>query len=77
MSFNYRFLLLFALLFATFSEAEELGDVLRDAYNFFPDIKKAKRDLENAKRTFRLQKLIFFPLGLFIVSRKKYKSKFS
>ena len=65
MSFNYRFLLLFALLFATFSEAEELGDVLRDAYNFFPDIKKSKRDLENAKKDLQIAKTDFLPLWTF------------
>ena len=39
---SHKFLLLFILLFTSFSEAEELGDVLRDAYNYFPDIKKSR-----------------------------------
>ena len=42
---SHKFLLLFILLFTSFSEAEELGEVLRDAYNYFPDIKKSKKDL--------------------------------
>ena len=37
---SHKLLLLFLMLFTTFSEAEELSDVLRDAYNYFPDIKK-------------------------------------
>ena len=31
-----------------FINAEELRDVLRDAYNYYPDVKKSKKDLEKA-----------------------------
>ena len=34
----------------SFSNAEDLKTVLRDAYNFFPDIKKSQSDLKNAKK---------------------------
>ena len=54
---SHKLLLLFLMLFTTFSEAEELSDVLRDAYNYFPDIKKSKKDLENAKRDLQISKV--------------------
>ena len=49
------------MLLLVFQEAEELGDVLRDAYNYFPDIKKSKKDLENAKRDLQISKTDFLP----------------
>ena len=58
---SHKFLLLFILLFTSFSDAEELSDVLRDAYNYFPDIKKSKKDLENAKRDLQISKTDFLP----------------
>ena len=58
---SHKLLLLFLMLFTTFSEAEELSDVLRDAYNYFPDIKKSKKDLENAKRDLQISKTDFLP----------------
>ena len=58
---SHKLLLLFLMLFTTFSEAEELSDVLRDAYNYFPDVKKSKKDLENAKRDLQISKTDFLP----------------
>ena len=58
---SHKLLLLFLLLFSTFSKAEELSDVLRDAYNYFPDIKKSKKDLENARKDLQISKTDFLP----------------
>ena len=56
-----RFLLFF-LLISEFSSlgAEDLKSVLKDAYNFFPDIKKVKLNLKTQKKIYKFQKLIFY-----------------
>jgi TolC family type I secretion outer membrane protein len=70
-----KFLLLFLLLFSNFSKAEELSDVLRDAYNYFPDIKKSKQELENAKRDLQISKTDFLPSLEFSSSQGKNVSR--
>ena len=62
MSLIFRLALLFLFTVApSISFTEDLNDVLRDAYNFFPDIKKSKRDLENAKKDLQISKTDFLP----------------
>ncbi len=72
---SHKLLLLFLLLFSTFSKAEELKDVLRDAYNYFPDIKKSKQELENAKRDLQISKTDFLPSLEFSSSQGKNVSR--
>ena len=70
-----KLLLLFLLLFSTFSKAEELKDVLRDAYNYFPDIKKSKQELKNAKRDLQISKTDFLRSLEFSSSQGKNVSR--
>ena len=72
---SHKLLLLFLLLFSTFSKAEELKDVLRDAYNYFPDIKKSKQELKNAKRDLQISKTDFLPSLEFSSSQGKNVSR--
>ena len=55
MRFFSKFYILLFLFFPFFINAEELRDVLRDAYNYYPDVKKSKKDLENARKDRELQ----------------------
>ena len=43
MRFFSKFYILLFLFFPFFINAEELRDVLRDAYNYYPDVKKSKK----------------------------------
>jgi len=56
-------------------KAENLRDVLKDAYNFFPDIKKSESDLENAKKDVTISKTDFLPSIDFSASQGKNISK--
>ena len=58
--FRLTFLFFFTVI-PSISYTEDLKDVLRDAYNFFPDIKKSKKDLENAKKDLQISKTDFLP----------------
>ena len=42
--------------------SEDLSDVLKDAYNFFPDIKKVKKTLKTQRKICRYPKLTFYLL---------------
>ncbi len=59
----------------SFSNAEDLKTVLRDAYNFFPDIKKSQSDLENAKKDLQISKTDFLPSIEFSASQGRNISK--
>ena len=61
MSLISKIVFLFIFISPYFTFAENLQDVLKDAYNFFPDIKKSKRDLENAKKDLQISKTDFLP----------------
>ena len=51
-------IVLFFLIISEFSilKAEDLKNVLRDAYNFFPDIKKSQVDFQNARKDLQISK---------------------
>ena len=55
--------------------SEDLSDVLKDAYNFFPDIKKVKKDLENSKKDLQISKTDFLPSLDFSTSQGRNISK--
>ena len=57
----------------TFSET--LGEVLKDAYNFYPDIKKSKAELKNAKKDLDISKTDFLPSIDFSASHGRDLSK--
>ena len=72
---------LLALIFILFNavannaNSENLEDVLKDAYNFFPDIKKSESDLENARKDVTISKTDFLPSIDFSASQGKNISK--
>ena len=59
----------------SFSNAEDLKTVLRDAYNFFPDIKKSQSDLKNARKDLQISKTDFLPSIEFSASQGRNISK--
>ena len=71
-----RFLLFF-LLISEFSSlgAEDLKSVLKDAYNFFPDIKKSQTEFENSKKDLQISKTDFLPSIEFSASQARNLSK--
>ena len=71
-----KFLIFTYLLFSfSISNAEDLKTVLRDAYNFFPDIKKSQSELENAKKDLQISKTDFLPSIEFSASQGRNLSK--
>ena len=59
-----RFTKLFFFLFLIFPQlvnSEELKDVLRDAYEFYPDIQKSKTELSISKKDLKISKTDFLP----------------
>ncbi len=56
-----KILLLIFLINPVVVLSEELRDVLKDAYDYFPDIQKSKKDLENAKRDLQISRTDFLP----------------
>ena len=75
---NIALLALIFILFnavTNFANSENLEDVLKDAYNFFPDIKKSESDLENARKDVTISKTDFLPSIDFSASQGKNISK--
>jgi len=71
-----KFFIFTYLLFSfSISNAEDLKTVLRDAYNFFPDIKKSQSELENAKKDLQISKTDFLPSIEFSASQGRNLSK--
>ena len=70
-------LILFFLIIFEFGvlKAEDLKDVLRDAYNFFPDIEKSKVDFQNARKDLQISKTDFLPSLEFSASQGRNLSK--
>ena len=61
MKINYLFIYLVLLFCPFFSHSEELGDVLRDAFNFYPDIDKSKTELKISEKDLTISKTDFLP----------------
>ncbi len=66
---------LIILLFPIFLNAEELRDVLKDAYNFYPDIAKSKTELKISENDLRISKTDFLPSIDFSASQGRQISK--
>ena len=59
---QFKLILSFLIIFEfSILKAEDLKDVLRDAYNFFPDIKKSKVDFRMPEKIYKFLKQTFFP----------------
>ena len=56
-------------------KAEDLKSVLKDAYIFFPDIKKSQVDFQNAKKDLQISKTDFLPSLEFSASQGRNLSK--
>ena len=56
-------------------KAEDLKSVLKDAYNFFPDIKKSQTDFENSRKDLQISKTDFLPSIEFSASQGRNLSK--
>ena len=69
------FLLIIVLLFPFFLNAEELKDVLRDAFKFYPDIVKSKTELKISENDLRISKTDFLPSVDFSASQGRQISK--
>lgn len=70
-----QFFFVIIFVFPIISFGEELSQVLRDAYNFFPDIEKSNKDLDNAKKDLQISKTDFLPSVDFSSSRGRNVSK--
>ena len=57
------------------SLSEELSDVLYDAYNYYPDIAKSKKELQISEKDLKISKTDFLPSVDFSASRGKDISK--
>ena len=58
-----------------YSFSEELSDVLYDAYKYFPDIAKSKKELQISEKDLKISKTDFLPSVDFSASRGKDISK--
>ena len=56
-------------------KGEDLKSVLKDAYTFFPDIKKSQVDFQNAKKDLQISKTDFLPSLEFSASQGRNLSK--
>ena len=56
-------------------KGEDLKSVLKDAYTFFPDIKKSQADFQNAKKDLQISKTDFLPSLDFSASQGRNLSK--
>lgn len=63
------------ILFPIFINSEELEAVLKDAYNFYPDIEKSRTELNISKKDLKISKTDFLPSLDFSVSQGKKISK--
>ncbi len=73
--FHYFSLMLFFVSISSVAVCEDLKSVLKDAYNFFPDIKKSRIEFENAKKDVSIAKTDFLPSIDFSASRGRDLSK--
>ena len=55
--------------------SEELKDVLKDAYNYFPDIEKSRTELRISKKDLKISKTDFLPSLDFSASQGREVSK--
>ena len=74
MQFILTFLIIILCHFSIL-KAEDLKSVLKDAYTFFPDIKKSQVDFQNAKKDLQISKTDFLPSLEFSASQGRNLSK--
>ena len=72
---NFFAALMLVVICSSSSFSEELRDVLYDAYNYYPDIAKSKKELEISNKDLKISKTDFLPSVDFSASRGKDISK--
>ena len=75
MFINIFAVIVLALVFNSTLSSEELSDVLYDAYNYYPDIAKSKKELEISDKDLKISETDFLPSIDFSASRGKDISK--
>ena len=75
MKIRLSFLIYIIILFPIFVKSEELKDVLKDAYNFYPDIEKSRTELRISEKDLRISKTDFLPSIDFSASQGRKISK--
>ena len=61
MKFKLNLAILASIFFPIISISEELSDVLKDAYKFYPDIEKSKTELKISENDLKISKTDFLP----------------
>ena len=56
-----KLILILSIFLPFTSHSEDLADVLRDAYNFYPDIEKSKTELKISEKDVTISKTDFLP----------------
>ena len=72
---NFFVTFIFVIIFNSPLFSEELSDVLYDAYNYYPDIAKSKKELQISEKDLKISKTDFLPSVDFTASRGKDISK--
>ena len=75
MKFKLKLAFLALIFFPLFSISEELSDVLKDAYKFYPDIEKSKTELKISEKDLKISKTDFLPSLDFSASQGRTISK--
>ena len=75
MFINFFAVFVLVLVFNNTVSSEELSDVLYDAYNYYPDIAKSKKELEISGKDLKISKTDFLPSIDFSASKGKDISK--
>ncbi len=75
MKIRLNFLIYILILFPIFIKSEELRDVLKDAYNFYPDIEKSRTELKISEKDLKISKTDFLPSLDFSASQGRKISK--
>ena len=75
MKFKLHLAILALLSYPLISTSEEHSDVLKDAYSFYPDIKKSKTELKISEKDLKISKTDFLPSLDFSASQGRKISK--
>ena len=73
--FYFKCIIFLLLCLPLISNSEELADVLKDAYNFYPDIEKSKTELQISEKDLTISKRDFLPSIDFSASQGRKISK--
>ncbi|GIR26642.1 MAG: hypothetical protein CM15mP40_12500 [Alphaproteobacteria bacterium] len=75
MKSKLNLVILASIFFPIISISEELSDVLKDAYKFYPDIEKSKTELKISEKDLKISKTDFLPSLDFSASQGRKISK--